>query len=300
MHQTDLIHIGLPKTGTTSLQARYAQQSGIRFLGPAPGQQPNLTRAISHAVLAASDAEFRAARQTLCAALPEDGTPRVLSNEELTLGRHAKRAQAWTFSADPTPVIAAWRLAALFPRAHVLIVLRNQADWLQSYYRQMRRVGMMRTDFVTWLREALSPGAPGYLDFTLDYSEMVQGYSQFFGPHKVHVYFYEDIASDLDRLYREVAEKLGLPCDTAPVPHLNRRGGVDPAFRRLLGGVVPLGMIKRRCPVVFDLAKQLMPQEKQTPSIPADQRAAICTHFAATNNALREMLGRDLPSGYLP
>lgn len=126
-----LIHIGYHKTGTTWFQRNLFNNSAIRFALPFSNQELLPVLVYPHAL----DFDPQICRKHLQPALREAenrGLFPVLSNEDLSGNPHSG-GYASKELAD--------RLAAAFPEARVLIVIREQKSMIVSTYKQYVKVG---------------------------------------------------------------------------------------------------------------------------------------------------------------
>jgi hypothetical protein len=96
------------------------------------------------------------------------------------------------------------RLKAAFPKASILIVIREQGDALLSSYFQFLSKG--GTDsFHQYLNRPYDGRRPGFSPAHFNYLPLIQYYQQLFGPEKVCTLLYEDFR-DSPRIF---LEKLG-------------------------------------------------------------------------------------------
>ena len=190
-----LLHIGYQKTGSTWLQEHFFRSSSLPFrradrrtvneifVRPSPlAFDPDAARG----ALAPFIADARAA-----GALP------VLSQERLT--------GAITLGGIDSKEIAG-RLAAVFPGARVLIVIRKQDAMILSNYKQYARVGgvMSLGRFLRPTKQVRS--VPQFDPVFFEYDRLIRIYHGLFGPERVLVLAYEHLRDDpadfVARIYR--------------------------------------------------------------------------------------------------
>lgn len=199
-----VIHVGYPKTGTTTLQQHFFPSlPGCVTLGPLPYQSPfrvlarNLERADDAGFLEATWRAFlqdsRGAAETL-----------ILSREGLSRPDHRSR------TAD--------RLHTLAPDARIVVCIRNQRSMLRSFYSQYLKDGGVKS-LPDWVRD----------DFDLDwlhYDVLVAAYQERFGSHRVKVTAYELFARDPQRYFDDLGSFIragsGSTLDASSVPIENR------------------------------------------------------------------------------
>jgi hypothetical protein len=204
----------------------------------------------------------------------ESGAPRQASGGSIHISINEKVAESVIFIGDHAhwrnhmftpgawetvrphiridPVEAAARIKKAYPSAKVLIVVREQVDWLHSAYRYFlpRLPAGRRTfaDFCTTPRGIVYLQA-GYFDVT------IEAYIKAFGSAAVKVLRFEDIRRAPENFAAELTRFIGL--DARPLPRekanegstiraafiRQRFPGVDslpPGLRRLGGNLVAL------------------------------------------------------------
>jgi hypothetical protein len=197
--QDPLIHIGYHKTGSSWLQQLFfpghPQLAGIADQG-----------AIWSRLIEPHDLDFEAAacraafQNDLEAALAAGRIP-VVSSERLSGNPHSGGYDSGRI---------AERVAAVFPGARILIVVRRQPDMLSSLYRQYVRAGGICT-----LAEYLDPVRDGRMPLFrpnhLCYDRLVARYRALQGAERVLVLPYELLAADWRRFLGELCEFLCIP-----------------------------------------------------------------------------------------
>ena len=197
-----LVHVGYHKTGTTWLQ------TGL-FRGPGFAA-PWSSTTIREALVAPTAFTFDATATAAVFALGRDeavaaGRVPVLSDERLSGSPHA--------GGHDNAAVAA-RLAAAFPDAHVLVVVREQQRAILSTYRQYVRDGGGAT-----LGRYLAPRnpyeVPGFRWEHYDYHHLVGHYRRLFGD-RLLVLAYEELARDPLAFAARVARFVDVEPPTAP------------------------------------------------------------------------------------
>lgn len=195
-----LLHVGYHKTGTTFLQ------TGL-FRDPATGFSAPWTSAeIRRTLVAPTDFEFDPTRACeafapgLERAAPQ-GRVAVVSDERLSGSPHAGGYDTATL---------ARRLAATFPRARVLVGIREQRQTVLSLWKQYVRDGGGAS-----LRGYLQPRrpyeVPQFRFSHLEYHHSVSLYQELFGPDRVLVLPFEELASNPSGSHDRIAAFAGLP-----------------------------------------------------------------------------------------
>lgn len=218
-----LLHIGLPKTGTSLLQTRlFARHSGVGFFGKHPEREPGPVM---------RDAETEEVYEQLAAqrmfetdlarcrrwyqdqVAPEIGAGRVpvISYEAIARGSAERlRRRAENFRAACGP-------------CRVMVTLRNPLKLVESMYFQnlkSRCLGAMSgfgktPKFVPmqhWLDAAWSRPEHGALAL-LNYPACVEVFADVFGADNVRVFLYEDLAADSRAYLRSVCEFVGIDAE---------------------------------------------------------------------------------------
>jgi Sulfotransferase domain len=301
-----LLHVGLPKTGTTSLQRLlFSAHPEIRYFGQTNLWHDRDAKTVLRALLLGDVAETSAAKKILADAAQERPAI-VISDEALTLGEFMLRATRWPVRSDH--IATAHRARAVLGEAQVLIVLRNQADWLESWHRQGLKTGKyVETDYWAWLNRDLGVSAERLLAL-LDYDALYEAYRHVFGPQRVHVRLYEEYRDRFEDLAAECAGLISV--DTNRARRLIRDGdkqnvtggqfrGLPPIVKRLAAqsrvrcilDALPAGVHRR--------LRELLARERTYRRLSEADRAAIRGRFAASNARLMQVLElEDSPSGY--
>jgi hypothetical protein len=205
-----LLHIGYYKTGTTFLQTRIFPEPGFSLVAKSMALWSSFVEVDPFAW---SPSKARETFETGIRDAAERGLVPVLSAERLSGNQD---------SGGYDSVHVAEYLAATFPEARVLIVIREQADMLVSSYKRYVRNGGPGT-----LRQYGSPpwGPPRPPHFDLSYFEyhrLIGLYRNLFGPESVLVMPYE-LLRDQPRTFLkrlgDFADAAFLLITSEPVPY---------------------------------------------------------------------------------
>jgi hypothetical protein len=199
-----VLHPGLPKTGTTSLQSSIWPRSA-NYAGWQPWRDPELGPRFRDLVRA-DDADLSATRDLLERSRVDDAVPVVVSYESCT----------WqTFAAPGSSLhrVDGWERARrvrelLGPDTEVLIAVREQRRWLLSAYRFLLELGLadsLRT-FLEHHDALLASREPGGCDI----AALVDTYADLFGPERVHLLPFEALLDDSPTAWSTIASTLGL------------------------------------------------------------------------------------------
>jgi len=193
-----LIHIGYHKTATTWLQNIYfSNHPQIAFVG----RHPELWQY----VISPHDLDFKAelAKAYFYPKINEATKNKkfaVFSSERLSGNPHS--------GAYDNKLIAD-RLFSVFPRAKILIVIREQRDAMLSNYKQYIKMGGICT-----LKEYLFPPVDGKIPlFRLDnfkYHQLIEYYVKLYGLENVKVMLYEEFRENPSKFIKDLAYFLGI------------------------------------------------------------------------------------------
>jgi hypothetical protein len=215
------IHVGLPKTATTSAQAHLLRGTpgylGLDQQSRVPGDGVHLNEledlATRHTVLDPAEVRARTrawvSQVSLLAAAGPRQSRLTMSHEGLSRwpidGLHQLRWPVREYPADwhgprrrhrPHPLasflehhlVPEWRR---FGTIRVCITLRNHPDWLASLYAQLsnRIASASQHDFEHQVRMLIAQSDP-----SIDYLALVQDVGAAVGPENLRVLLYEDAA----------------------------------------------------------------------------------------------------------
>ncbi len=212
-----VLHIGMPKTATTTLQGfLFPKHSQVEFLGrgyPAEGPMPAHRHPSDAAFALLSElvyenwrspdwARCRELTAQLLEPARELGKTPVFSWESLVEDRmHVRRARAENFR-------------EAFGPCSVIITLRHPVKLVESLYLQMirrdnwggtvRRGDRPRYETIDrWLTK--NWGTPGQPPSShLEYPETIEAYAEVFGRENIHILLFEDFVESPDRFIRHL------------------------------------------------------------------------------------------------
>lgn len=329
-----IVHIGLGKTGTTTLQqvhfARLPGYLGREDLLGARKRDARLGQSYRRAA-EGRDVDMVAWRENIIDRfrvagrdLPEQV---VISQERLSAwsvagsslspitgrlsdGRRKPRRAPHPFAAFlERHLIPAWEPLG---KVRVLVTVRNQSDWLGSHYAQLsnRIIGAGQADFERQVRWTLSSD-----DAFLDYAELVEALGTVLGPRAVTVLLLEDIGAP--HYWEALSELVGerLPKEDVVESRKNRRSTEEGwALRPYNRGKYPLRVSffgQERTPghpsmwtlkgvwSPRNVVRTLIRPRGVSIRMDDELRADIRSHFRTSNARLGKHLGRDLtPLGY--
>ena len=200
----NIVHIGLPKTASTTLQNRvFAAQDQFAYIGKTDNLYSDLLREFISRISFQDSLDYDTARvDELVAAMRNGQNKPVLVSDEIfsVEGRTDRR-------------IVAERLHRLFAPAKILVVVRAQTAFLQSMYlNHVRGGGQHVGTFADWLDETY--GDIRFNDIyrvAINYEPLVRTYEDVFGAENVVVLPFELINDPESMFARELAVLLDMP-----------------------------------------------------------------------------------------
>lgn len=239
-----LLHIGFPKTATTSLQAGvFSQSDRIAYLGKKSRTASRTFRQALEAVIHAPADSFdpEAARAMMADELAParaSGRPVLISHEGLT--------HPWYENVAALPA----RCREVFGEARILVTIREQRSWLESiylYYAARHAFDGKLLEADEWFRQEAEKGRHGVLH-AASFRDVVDGWCAAFGPDSVEVLAFEQMVRDPDAFFARLGAFAGIPAGHLldlhrRSAHLKRRpterrlqlGRLNRALRRTAG-----------------------------------------------------------------
>lgn len=183
------LHIGYHRTGTTFLQS---------CVFPALADHANLAIKPDIGDVLGDD-EFDPTRFARDLGRPGDHDKTILSHEVLSGLPEGGRPEVRFRTAE--------RLHAAFPNGKVIVVVRNQFDYLLSVYayRVLLR-GMESRSLPAYLADRYD-----MLSESLQYDRLIRRYVELFGKDRVLCLLYEEMAADRRSFVSRMLEFMGLP-----------------------------------------------------------------------------------------
>jgi hypothetical protein len=200
-----LLHIGLPKTGTTTLQKEFFEKlDSVRYFGSSNKKLDKKAFTVLKALLA--DDQLIEDAKLIIEEAKALFKNIIISDEALTLGKFMLRAKRWPVLSNPYELAKRARL--ILGQVEVLIVLRNQADWLLSFHRQGLKTGRYNeVDFSKWfLNERINESEMLKL---LEYDHIYEAWVASLKSNHVHLRFYEDYINNFSDLALEAISIIG-------------------------------------------------------------------------------------------
>jgi hypothetical protein len=296
------LHVGYPRTGTTTLQHNvFVRHPELLYLGKPLHYFSKKISGFFSILMERPTLEWERGLDDFITNLVEPllekkpETKVLVSEEELSTGRLT--------GADR--VVIARRLHQLFPKAKLHVTLRRQEDVIASLYCHLRAEGMLpNIPFPRWIEQQRRRLDVESVFQRFDYASLLEEYSRLFGTENVHVQLYEDFAEDPHAWLRTFAAHAGLDpektaslLDTAdPDAHRNQRlTKREVAWkdaRKLLPKLPPLDQLTGSR-AKTTLKSWLAEGEKLDAAWGPEERAFLREHYAPKNRAVADRF--DLP-----
>jgi hypothetical protein len=305
-----LVHIGLHKTASSWLQQRLFSLPDRGFYGPAEAEKWGSQRVknVGHRLLfdetrhLLTEWEFdaEAARRDLGALMTKPGLCPVLSNERL--GGHP-------LSGGFDRRVISNRIKAVFPKARVLICIREQGAIILSNYMQYLRNGGWNTP-EAFLAPKPDGRQPALTLKFWEYDSLASLYYAAFGRDRVLILPYELFASDLAGFAKRICDFVGLPAprDLPGDEIVNlRRGHVSSYYSRFLtplrkssseNGYFPASragrFIDKWVKGAIDAAVPRQWEEKTRLHLEHRIETYVGDHYRESNRRMQRLTGLDL------
>ena len=310
-----LVHIGLHKTATSWLQENLFTRMELGFYGPAESRKRRaLVKNVGHFLVAdesghlINEWEFdaRAVRASLASFEAREGLWPVVSYERLS---------GHPLSNGFDRQMICHRIKAVFPKARILICIREQRAIILSNYVQYLRNGGWNTPeaFLNHRPDGRQPTTT--LKFW-EYHTLVSMYYNVFGRDSVLVLPYELFAREPHAYIRQISNFVGLPTpNDLPVKQIVnlRRAHVSSYYFRLL---TPLGRstsanghfpsskagkaLNHWVKNFLDRAVPKSWEESTRKNLERRVKQCVGDHYRASNRATQQLTGLDLEAfGYL-
>lgn len=205
------LHVGFPKTATTTLQRHlFAQHDDLCYLGKPFSRQ---MWKIERQLLRLDSEQFQKRLDDLkvqfVRELPEsNGRPILLSHEGF-LRNTRYGGHDWRRTAERLRSIAADSVAPAL-EVHILITLRDQAELVLSHFLQF--INRRQSDLNREIEKLLKNPRSGIGD-SLYYDEVLDHYAGLFGADRIHVCLFSTLQTNESCFINELSKTLGINPD---------------------------------------------------------------------------------------
>jgi hypothetical protein len=286
-----VLHVGAPKTGSTYLQQRMrATRATLREHGVYVPVLPSVERMAGNAKLLATVVSGEPS-PTFTRAFPEIDVaaldPAAVVHDLLADWDPAR--ETVVLSAEnflPRYAEALRRLIPAAVRCTVVLFVRRQDDWIESYHNQMVKVGEIRCDLPAFVDAVFGHGERlRYPDWAAHHD----AWSRAFG--ECRVVFYEEARGDLFGAFARAAA-VALPAGLPDVPRAQLSLDLHQlAYLVALDGPFDGPDFARRRAAIAEASRRLGAPARRTLLTDADRRR-VRERFEPSNRRLLGILGR--------
>jgi hypothetical protein len=306
MDRNTWIHIGFPKCASTALQKDFFSQCPeIDYVGRWKNWTPKTDEFYSGNTLKIASLadryyekdELHISSNLLAEFDHPEASIRLLSDEGLTGGFRPFIRSVPLVDASQV----AHRLAKLFPHANILMILRNQLNFIPSFFGQITTHNeSIDVDPESFLHahSVLADAGLGTFFHICDYASIYECYEDAFGGGKVHVLLQEDLAADAIGFMTRLVDLLGLskkidPTDYLPRPHNTQSEQVVltgqppcPPILRKLGRLAPAAVQK----LAFSILSAPYSKPAKRMELSAAQERFLRQYYGTGNYRLQKKL----------
>lgn len=292
----EVIHIGFPKTATTTLQESFfGRQASLTNLAR-PFCDRERSRICTALALGDDDEYDEEALARAVASARDSGPGPLLYSDETVVNSRIR-------------TIAAKRLKRLFPDAHIIAVLRNQLDAFASYYAahgsKLRPApepySGRHVSFANYLDFHYANPKRGFLP-TLRYDAILELYAGLFGEERIHILLFEQFKQDRPEFMASLAAILGVDAEEAGALVASGHARPRPkasnvqydAIRSSMLRGVPLSRIVPGSRYLKAGLMRLLGNEPMDPQYPDGWDAKLGDMFREGNRALRDRYNLEL------
>lgn len=205
-----IIHIGFPKTASTTLQNKFfCELSSVCYLGKPLSEGNAFVEEFLHTITDCETQEYDEERLSLNLKNYSNDVRLIISEETFSTGS--------SLSGNVSRHEIADRLHSIFPEAKIIIVVREQESAIKSLFLQkMKSAYSSSYSFEAWMeQEQRKDNSKITSIFHLyDYSSLVGLYQERFGVENVRVLAYEQLHHSPISYYKQIAEFCGLKIDS--------------------------------------------------------------------------------------
>lgn len=206
-----IIHIGYPKSASTFLQTKIFPNLPLHYLMLVGPNRKYLDMVVSKTAL-----DINELQNWINAEVKKQ---RANNTYQILLLSHEELAGIPNNNNPEIAYATAQNLKRLFPNAKILIIIRNQIDYLLSLY--AFRVGVKGAETKNFNQFIQRMGKSGLFEY-LQYHRLIQKYQDLFGASQVLVFPMEMLKKDPDTMLKEMFAFMGVsPQPISPSSSVN-------------------------------------------------------------------------------
>ncbi|WP_420427196.1 hypothetical protein [Algiphilus sp.] len=274
--QKVLLHIGYPKTATTTLQqqaflpwhsAGWVDYLGVFQTQSHPFDFAGLSDSLRDAVYLADDdaalAQAKHCNQLLHSMSTRDkaGHPIVISSEHFTMGGYStlwRDLAIW-------PHRSAQRLRSVLEGfdVRIVVVLRDHAELAQAYFLQHKATPVHANESRYASMDKFIEGIIGGVGChaqMFQFSSVLDAYGDAFGYHRIHAYGFPDVCRDMNAFIGDLGRLTGITHEVSQrtISRNNARHRTESGYRSAgLGLGAYLAAASRRIPGLTSSLRQV-------------------------------------------
>lgn len=219
MEKEIYIHIGYPKTATTTLQENlFPNHTEIEYL-----RKDNNNFKFIHDVFFSRETSFKINKEKYKKELVGSITNKkkyVYSEESLTsfsmFFRFHPKPYVWTL--EPNSIARKLKIAfkdtRVFTDTKIIVSIRKQDDMLRSMYAQVYNFVFKKfaetKSFKKFLQYAIIKNRDNFIVDSLHYNEIISEYEFLFGRENICVLVFEEMRSDKDLYIKKLCDFIGI------------------------------------------------------------------------------------------
>lgn len=294
------IHVGYPKCASSTLNEHlFAKHSDINDLqGKVKDVSTDLERFYHNLVLLDSVGYRHSDNKQL---FEEKVKPTYLNSQPVQMFAQANLTASW----HGDLLVKAERLNEVLPSAKVMIMIRNQHDFLRSLYKHYVKKCIRRKttciplqphatsellSFEDWLQAIVDNRESGILD-GIQYGTLVDIYANLFGAQNVGVFLFEELAENVESFSEKISSFLGIDAEETYQCLTAGRANVSPHYskrfirlRNIKNNVAPSLHLPKR--ISKPLLKMVSGGERWDVNFSDEWHEFLSDQYSATNTSL--------------
>ena len=205
MQNRVVVHVGYPKTATTTLQNHlFLSLQDVVYIGKPATYKNSKMQKFIHTITDCEAFEYEKNYEQFLQDYNEyiiSKKPIIVSEETFITGS--------TLSGRVDRLTILKRLKQLYPDARIIITVREHKNMIKSYYLQKLRFDTSFTvSFDRWFSEQWHQRHRENIFQYFFYDEIISKYEEYFGNDKIKVMYFEDLKTNPKKYYTDIIEFL--------------------------------------------------------------------------------------------